>query len=96
MNSHKLKQLFAATCQEPAPELPDRFAEGVLAAIRREEAPAATLMEQLAALFPRLALAAGLLIAIGVGIDWYFAAAGGLSADAAAVAEQWLFTAVGI
>jgi len=73
MNELKFKKLFALARKENAPAAPDGFDARVLAAIRREERAApVTLWEQLGQLFPRLAVAAVLVMGVCVFADFYF------------------------
>ena len=94
MNDRKLKQLFDAARHAPAPDAPPNFAEGALAAIRHErrEAPA-DFWEQLAALLPRITVAAALILAACLMADAGFSRAtgGNFSEDIHQISEQWLF-----
>ena len=80
MNDKKLQRLFDAARKESAPVPPPGFAEDVLRAARRESqiAPpaAATVFDQLNALFPRLALAAAAVIILCVAADLALTSAG--------------------
>jgi hypothetical protein len=66
MNENKLKRLFDSARKETAPAVPPDFAAGVLRAVRREPGPRAvapfSIFDQLNYLFPRLALAAVVVI----------------------------------
>lgn len=99
MNEKKLKQLFAAARNEPAPAGTANFAEDVLRALRREPPPrlagAFSVWEHLDGLFPRVALAAGAVIVLCLAADWALSAAGlpGVSDGAAQVASQYFFNA---
>lgn len=73
MNDRKLKKLFDLARAETPPDAPGNFSFRVLAAIRREGRPAPlSWWDQLGALFPRLALAAMLLVSACVAVDYYY------------------------
>jgi hypothetical protein len=80
MNEKKLKQLFAAARQEPAPAPAPDFAADVVRAVRQE--PPSKLIErfsifdQLNRWFPRVALAAAAVIILCVAADYGLTAAG--------------------
>ncbi|MSU58588.1 MAG: hypothetical protein EXS35_10495 [Pedosphaera sp.] len=97
MNDRKLKQLFRAARNESPPSPEPGFENLVLSAIRRELPPmrATSLIDQLGALFPRLAWAAALVIAMCLGADFCLTALAptGLSDGIAEISEQWLFAA---
>ena len=80
MNEKKLNQLFTAARSETAPLPPADFAADVLRALHREPTvaatPAASLFDQLNFLFPRLALAAAVVIGLCVAADFGFTSAG--------------------
>ena len=80
MNEKKIKQLFTAARSETAPLPPTAFAADVLRAVHREPTvsatPAASLFDQLNYLFPRLALAAAVVIGLCVAADFGFTSAG--------------------
>lgn len=92
MNENKLKHLFAAAREEPAPVPAPTFADDVLRAIRREPAAkdnrSAGILEQLNFLFPRAAAAAAAIIILCLAADFGLTAWGwpGLG-DAAAQAS---------
>lgn len=97
MNEQKMKRLFDAARSEQTP-MPSRgFESRVLRAIRAEQRAArpetVSLLDALGALFPRLAMAAGLVIGLCVAADFCLSAVGGpdLPDGIAAVSEQWLF-----
>lgn len=74
-----MNQLFAAARQESAPVPPADFAADVLHAVRREPAlPPETfsIFDELNGLFPRLALAAAVLIVLCLAADLGLTAAG--------------------
>jgi len=96
MNDSKIKKLFAAAQKETAPEAPFTFSRSVVSAIRREQnqAIAASLFDQLGALFPRLAWAAVVIIGFCVASEFYFSrSTGNSSAEVTQAAEEWLFAA---
>lgn len=72
MNDRKLKKLFDLARAETPPDAPGNFSFRVLAAIRREGRPAPpSWWDQLGALFPRLALAAALVVTACVAVGYY-------------------------
>jgi hypothetical protein len=88
MNEDKLKHLFAAARQEPAPVPAPEFASDVLRAIRREPTAAYTrsagMFEQLNFLFPRVATAAAAIILLCLAADYGLTAWGWPGLDDAA------------
>ncbi len=80
MNEEKIKQLFAAVRNETASLPPADFAADVLRAVHREPTlatvPVASLFDQLNYLFPRFALAAGVVIVLCIAADFGFTSAG--------------------
>jgi hypothetical protein len=97
MNEKKLKQLFAAARQEPAPAPPADFAADVLRAARQGPArqpEAFSVWDHLDGLFPRLALAAAAVIVFCAAADWGITAAGypGINEAAAQATSQILFS----
>jgi hypothetical protein len=98
MNDHKLKKIFEAARQETPALPPDGFEFLVMQAIRREPAPrAATVSDQLHALFPRLAWAAVLTIALLLAGDWLASdAQPSLTDGAAQLSQQWLLAGDGL
>jgi hypothetical protein len=97
MNEQKIQRLFAAARKAAAPAPSGDFAGDVLRAIRREPfAPpeADSLSDQLNRLFPRFALAAALVIVLGLAADFGLTAAGvpELGDGVAQISAQWLFT----
>ena len=99
MNEKKLKQLFTAARNESAPAPAPGFAAEVLRAVHHEppavSADSLSMWEQLNGLFPRLALAAAVVILLCLAADWSLTAAGlpGVSDGAAQVTSQYLFNA---
>ena len=98
MNKPKIKKLFAAARNEAAPAPAAGFAADVLRAIRREPPVSlpetASVFDQLNRLFPRFALAAAIVIALGVATDFGLTAAGvpDLGDGVSEISSQWLFT----
>lgn len=94
MNDEPLKSLFEAARQAAGPAPPEQFPQRVLRTLRRPPEPP-SLGEQLVALFPRFAVGAALVLALGLGVDRWLAGADspGWAGDAAALTEQWLFAA---
>lgn len=96
MKEMKIKKLFDAARKETAPEPSFAFAQDVVSAIRREEqqAFAPSLLDELGALFPRLAVAAVLVIGLCLAAELYFTQQdAGLTANVEQVRAQWLFAA---
>ena len=94
MNQDQWDRLFRAASAEPAPLPPAGFALRVLAAVRLEARPRSiSLFEQLAELFPRVAGAAALVLALCAGTDLYLSNLGpaDLSAGIAEASDQWFF-----
>jgi len=99
MTDFKLRQLFDQARKEALPVPPPDFEFETLRRIRAEQRPAsATVFDQLNALFPRLALAAVLMIALCVAGDLWFSSAADsdLASGVAQVSENWLFAADGL
>jgi len=96
MNENKLKKLFASAQQEIVPAPPEDFAADVLRAIRHEPqitgAETFSLFDQLNLLFPRIAVAAAVIILLCVAADYGATAAGmpGLEDGAAQLSAQQL------
>jgi hypothetical protein len=96
MKEANIEQLFKAARNQRVPEPPFSFTQNVISAIRREERSrvAPRIFDQLGSLFPRLAWAAVLIIALCLGSDFYFSQKdSGITAEVQQVAEQWLFAA---
>jgi hypothetical protein len=98
MNDDKLKKLFAAARKENPPEPAGGLDFLVVQAIKHEPAPrTATMSDQLNALFPRLAGAAVVVIALCVAGDWLAASAQtGLTDGVSQLSQQWLLTGGGL
>ena len=97
LNDHKLGKLFAAVRKENPPTPAEGFEFVVMQAIKNEPAPrAVTVFDQLNVLFPRLAGAAVVIIALCVAGDWL---AGGaqmnLTDGVTQLSQQWLLTGNG-
>ena len=75
MNEKKIKKLFTAARQEPAPVGPPDFAATVLRAVRHEPTAAVfrpfSVLEQLNFWFPRLALAAAVVIVLCAAANYW-------------------------
>lgn len=97
MNDAKLDRLFAAARKETPPAPASGFDHLVLGALRREPAPLpeVSLLDQLGAWFPRLALAAGLVILVSVTTDFTLSWLGvpTLSDGVWQISDQWLLAA---
>jgi hypothetical protein len=98
MNEDKLEKLFAAVRKENPPAPADDFDFLVMQAVKHEPAPrAATVSDQLNALFPRLAFAAVAAIALCVAGDWLDAGAQtSLTDGVTQLSQQWLLTGDGL
>jgi len=95
MNDTKLKNLFAAARQETPPPATDGFDRLVMQAVRREPARrAATVFDALNLLFPRLAWAAVLVLAVCVAGDWLVAVRS-VTDGVAQISQQWLLAGNG-
>lgn len=95
MNDRKLRQLFDTVRREPPLEPSPGFESRVLSGLRREPPVVpASLFDQLSLLFPRLAWAAVLVVALCVAADYSLDAFGmpDISAGTAQLSDQWLFT----
>ncbi len=96
MNDKKLKQLFAAAHRQAAPTPPADFAGDVLRAIHNSPPPTTSAMpslfDQLDALFPRIAVGALAIMALGVATDYGLSAAGlpDLGDGISQISAQWL------
>lgn len=98
MNENKIGKLFSAARNEPPPPADSNFATQVMRAIRREPAPEpASVFSQLGELFPRLAIAAVLVIGFCVAADFCASAIEqpDLTSGVAQLSEQWLFATKG-
>ena len=90
MKKTKQKQLLAAVRACPPLEPPSNFCEQALSAIRRDELVQVrvTLFEQLNQLFPRLAMAALVVIVVGLAFQLY--ADGDIATQLAEASDEWL------
>jgi len=99
MNENRLKKIVEAVRNEIPPAPPADFDRRVLRAVSHDFAVAGrastSLFDQLNLLFPRLAVAAVLIIGICVAGDFVLTAMHlpGLSDGAAQISDQWLFSA---
>ena len=97
MNEKKIKQLFAAARNELPPAVPAEFTDDVLRAIRREPPSRSqetfSFWENLNAWFPRVALAASVVILLCLVADWGLTAAGlpGITDGTVQMTSQYLF-----
>ncbi|HLP77831.1 MAG TPA: hypothetical protein VK327_13040 [Candidatus Paceibacterota bacterium] len=99
MKETKLKQLFEAARREPAPLPPDHFADVVQRAVSRQGAPEPfSILDQLAFLFPRVAVAAVILICCCLAGDFLLSMFNGpdLGEGLARLSDQWLLAGNGI
>jgi hypothetical protein len=98
MNDDQIKKLFGLARLETPPAPPGNFELRVLGAIRREERAAPlSWWDQLGLLFPRLALAAVLIMAACLAADYYSASNhdSTFAVDAAQVTAGDMFSANG-
>ena len=88
----KHKQLMTAARRVPPLEVPAGFGADVLRSIHNGQpgpaASASSMMEQLAALFPRLAAAALLVIVAAVTFEYF--AGGDVASQLTEASDQWL------
>ena len=98
MNDDKLGKIFAAARKQNPPPPAAGFDLFVMQAIRHEPVPrAATVADQLNALFPRLAWAAIMTIALCVAGDWFAGSAQpSLTDGVTQLSQQWLLTGGGL
>ena len=99
MNERKLNKLFNAARNEPPPATPHDLDIRVTRQIHGEPSPpAVSFVEQLNALFPKLAFAALMMIALCVAGDFFFTALGATDVDegVARISDQWLLGESGI
>jgi len=91
MKKDRLKQLFTAAARVEAPAGTGDLSTDVLRAIDREVMlPERSWFEQLGQLWPRIALASVVLLAVCA--LWEYSAREDLSTDIVQASEQWLFT----
>jgi len=98
MNENKIQKLFAAARQEQPPQPGPDFAADVMQAVRQSPTPdSVSVFGQLGALFPRLAVAALLMIGLCVAADFCAAAVdqSDLTSGVSQLSEQWLFATKG-
>ncbi len=102
MNETRLKRLFAAARKEPSPLPSPEFVGDVLRAVKQAPAGRAhitpSLFEQLNHLFPRVALAAIVIMVLCVAADFALSSAGypGLTDGASQISSQYLFDPEGV
>ena len=96
MSDERQKQLWRAARRVPAVQPSEDFCADVLRAIRRERTAAtyATLADQLAALLPRLAAVA--LIIIVAAVAWEIFADGDFVVQLAEATDEWLLPVNGL
>jgi hypothetical protein len=97
MNDERQRRLMRAARRVPAVAPSQDFCADVLRAIRAGDGAArparpATLADQLAALLPKLAVAAAIIIVAAVAWE-YFTGAGFISQLAQASSDEWLWAA---
>ena len=97
MNKDKLSRLLKRASEEQSPVPPVDFTWRVTQAIHHGPLLSNTLFDQLNDLFPRLAVAAALVMCLCVITDFYFSAQDGtgLIPGVAQISEDWLFTTKG-
>jgi hypothetical protein len=99
MNENKLNRILETVRAEPPPAVPADFARRVLRQVRREPGPdGASLLDQLYALFPKLACAAVVVICFCVAGDLLLGAFGlpDLGEGVQQIAGQWFVPENGI
>ena len=98
----KLQQLFESARNEPMPQPGEEFVSGLMREVGRgvltaprTDFDSPSILDQLASLFPRLAMASILGIALCVAADYCLAnfVQPDFSSSAAELSEQWLFAA---
>jgi hypothetical protein len=96
----KLERLFRSARKEPVPQPSEDFVSNILREVGRGVPTApmdrfgpVSISDQLAGLFPRLAMASLLAIALCAGADYCLAnfVQRDFSASAAEISEEWLF-----
>lgn len=98
MNDSKLKHLFEQARKDAPPVPPPDFTFGTLARLHPKDGPESpTLFDQLNALFPRLAFAAVVVIALCIAGELWLSSASetDLSTGVAQVSENWSFAGDG-
>jgi hypothetical protein len=92
MTEAKRKQLIAAARRVPPLDVPSGLGDKILRAIRNEEgadlAPVSSVMEQMAALFPRVATAALVIIVAAAAFEFF--AGGDVALQLTEASDQWL------
>lgn len=98
MNENKMRKLFDAARSEPPAQPGTNFAAGVMRAVRQSREPGPiSVFGQLGDLFPRLAVAAVLVIGLFVAADFCAAAVdqSDLTSGVTQLSDQWLFATKG-
>ena len=98
MKKNKLERLFNLAKRESVPQAGPDFESQVMHAIRREvSAKPVSLLDQLNALFPRIALAAAIVIILCITTDVVITNASGtdLASGVSSISEEWLFPTKG-
>ena len=99
MNNDKIQKLFNSARKEEAPRPDGDFSAQVMRAVRSEAAPEpASVWGEVGELFPRLAVAAALVIGLCVAADFCASAIEGpdLTSGVAQLSEQWFFATKGL
>ena len=93
MRDAKINKLFTSAKRIEPPEASPGFPQNVLCALRREsQAVKASLLEQIGLLFPQLACAAMIIIAICIAADVYQSRdEATLSTEIQQLTDEWLF-----
>jgi hypothetical protein len=98
MKNNKLERLLNLAKKETPPEVGLEFESRVMRVIRQESSVRpVSLLEQLSALFPRLALASILAIVLSATTDFVLtrASATDLASGVSSISEDWLFPTKG-
>jgi hypothetical protein len=99
MNDKKLDKILDAVRAQTPPSAPGNFEQSVLKQIRNEPAPRGySLADQLSALFPRIAFAAIIIIALCVAGDFLLTVFNvpQVEEGMAQVSDEWLLPEIGI
>jgi hypothetical protein len=93
MKTNKTEKLFRIAREEKPPAASEDFAARVMQQIRRAEAiPPVSFLDQVNALFPRIALCAGMAIVLCLALDFVATEFGAvdLNDQLAQVSSEWL------
>ena len=92
MKDHKVNKLFRLARRENPPPVSEDFARRVMQQIRRDGLDPISFLEQMNALFPRLALTAVVVIVLCAGVDVVSAQFAGvdLNEGIARISCEWL------